>query len=126
MRFLGPPSKAYNPFAPISACKSRIERFKSLFPENAERRDQKEMKLPAVKLPSFDGSDLETFLKDFERWMRLSGCLETSDKFKIDWLVEACSLKVKRLIEKFIEEKKIDQIPVLSQIEILFSRLEKY
>ena len=71
IRFLGTPSEVSNPFAPISASKTRIERFKSLSSENVERRDQKEMKLPAVTLPSFDGSDLETFLKDFERWMRL-------------------------------------------------------
>ena len=96
----------------------------SLSSENVERRDQKELKLPAVKLPSFDGSDLETFLKDFERWLRLSGCLETSDKFKLDWLVEACSPKVKKLVEKVIEEKNFDLLKVLTQLETLFPRLE--
>lgn len=103
MKFLGTPSEISNPFAPISTSKSRIDRFKSLSGENAEKSDQKEMKLPAVKLPSFDGTDLETFWKDFERWLRLSVCLGTSEKFKLDWLVEACSPKVKTLVEKVIE-----------------------
>ena len=41
MRFLGTPSEVSNPFAPISASKSKIERFKSLSAETAERKEQK-------------------------------------------------------------------------------------
>ena len=47
-----------------------------------------------------------------------------SEKFKLDWLVEACTPKVKKLVEKIIEEKKYDLLGVLTQLEILFPKLE--
>ena len=87
MRFLGPPSEASScPFAPMSAYKSRVEHFKSFSAATvSETSERKDMKLPAVILPSFDGQNLEEFLKNWERWLRLSGAQSTDDKFKIDW-----------------------------------------
>jgi len=73
VKFLGPLSEISNPFAPVSSHRSRIEHFKSALktPEvtGSEVVEKKEAKLPAVQLPVFDGSDLDSFLKDFERWL---------------------------------------------------------
>lgn len=130
LRFLGPPSEGSStPFAPVSSHRSRVERFRAAAPsgistETTHPVEKKDLKLPAVKLPVFDGSDLDGFLKDWERWLRLSGVQETSDAYKLDWLLESCTPKVKKLVEKVVEEKQSDLFAVLSQLETLFPKLE--
>ena len=127
LRFLGPPSETTScPFAPVSAYHSRIEKFRSFSvnADNTDHKDRKDMKLPAVKLPTFDGSDLDTFLRDWERWLRLSGAQGANDKFKCDWLIESCTPKIKRLVEKVDDEKAYDLVAVLTTLETLFPKLE--
>ena len=111
-----------SPYAAVSTIRRRIEAFR----ESLERRESRETvqsKLPSVALPQFDGSDLEMFLKDFERWLRLSGVENCSDSFKLDWLIQACTPKVKRIVEKIAEDKK-NLILVLETLELLFPKLE--
>ena len=96
-----------SPFAPISSVEKRLERLKSAMSLSAVQKDVVQSKLPAVPVPTFDGSDLENFLKDWERWLRLSGVQFCSEQVQLDWLVQACTPKVKKLVEKVIEEKKV-------------------
>ena len=49
----------------------------------------------------------------------MDGC---SDAFKLDWLIQACAPKVKRIVEKVIEEKKT-LVFVLEALEVLFPNL---
>jgi len=42
---------------------------------------------------------------------------------QLDWLIQACAPKVKRLVEKIVEEKH-SLIEVLHQLEELFPKLE--
>ena len=74
IKFLGPPSETSGPFAPVSANRSRVERFRvsaggTSTPSGATEQPKTNPKLPQVKLPSFDGLDLDLFLKDWERWL---------------------------------------------------------
>ena len=131
LKFLGPPSDVSavsNPFQPVSAIRKRIEALAGtpslISDKSTEKREPSSSKLPAVTLPTFDGSDLDYFLKQFERWMRLSGISESSDQYKIDWLIEASTPKVKKLVEKVAEETGGKLILVLQKLEILFPKLE--
>ena len=133
LHFLGPPCQLSNPFNPVSSQRSRIDRFKAISRSSPQTQTQsspqeisekREVKVPAVQLPVFDGLDLDTFLKDWERWLRLSGVQDLSDKTKLDWLVEACTPKVKKLVEKVIDEKNFDLLAVFTQLETLFPKLE--
>jgi hypothetical protein len=104
LRYLAPSSHTTvsNPFAPISGLSNRIEAFRASL-SGIHTKDTFSAKLPAIPLPTFDGSDFENFLKEFERWLRLSGIQESPDQLKIDWLIQACSPKVKTLVEKVVQ-----------------------
>ena len=72
LKFLGPPSEisvSTNPFAPVSSLAKRIERFQSAQPSSEVTQMEKSSttKLPSLPLPNFDGTDLESFLKSWER-----------------------------------------------------------
>ena len=77
-------------------------------------------KLPPVLLPQFDGSDPESSLKQFDNCLRLSGVKDSSERFKSDWLVEACTLKVHKFVEKLVEETPDEFLVVLGKMEVLF------
>jgi hypothetical protein len=116
-----------SPFAPVSSLRQRIQSFQvDRTPVQPQITDRKDVlsRLPPVTLPTFDGSDLDTFLKDWQRWLRLSGVCESSEQVKLDWLLESCTPKVKKLVEKVIDESKVSLIEVLLKLETLFPRLE--
>ena len=91
---------------------------------SANSKGSFQSKFPALPLPSFDGSDLENFLKSWERWLRLSGVEFSDDKTKLDWLIESCTPKVKKLVERLVEEIPDDLVKVLQKMETLFPKLE--
>ena len=108
LRFLGKelPVGVLSPFTPVSSLKRRIEQFRhSLQPTSPREREGVQKKLPPLPLPTFDGSDLELFLKEFERWLRLSGVDRCSEVLQLDWLVQASSPKVKRIVGRVVEEQ---------------------
>ena len=126
-RFLGPISDhgthVSNLFALVSSIHQRLQHFQ----QTGERRNSEKSvlsKLPAVQLPTFDGTDLGSFLKNWERWLRLSGVCDSRDKFKLDWLIEACSPKVRKLVEKLVDESPDELLDVLQKMETLFPKLE--
>ena len=80
-------------------------------------------KLPPVPLPTFDGSDLESFLNEFERWLRLSGVEGAPTSFQFDWLVQCTVPKFRKVVERVVEEHK-DWEPLLLALAELFPRLE--
>ena len=113
-----------SPFAPQSSIKKRIDSFQSgNFSSTSDLRENVSSKLPAVPLPTFDGSDSDAFLKEFDRWMRLTGMHSSSVQMQLDWLVQACTPKVKKLVEKVVEEQG-NFVDVLRKLEDLFPKLE--
>ena len=56
-----------SPFAPVSSIRRRIQSFETgiQLRREAQNRDHVQSKLPPIPVPSFDGTDLEAFLKDF-------------------------------------------------------------
>ena len=122
-RFLGKetPLPTSSPFTPLSSLERRIEKFK----ENLESLSGPKVsaKLPPVPLPVFDGGDLELFLKEFERWLRLSGVQSCPESFQLDWLIQCATPKLRRIVEKLVEEQpRLESVSLsLSQ---LFPRLE--
>ena len=81
-------------------------------------------KLPSLTLPVFDGSDLDAFLKAFDRWLVLSGAKGSSDEIKLLWLIECATPKVRKLVEKIVEEHPDNLVIVLTILETLFPKLE--
>lgn len=132
-RFLGPetvPSERTvisSPFAPISAIRQRIESFHLTQPDRSSEtvsKKENQTRLPPLPLPTFDGSDLEPFLKEWQRWLRLTGVQDSADQVKLDWLLECCSPKVRKLVDKVIEESEFSLLTTLMKLEMLFPRLE--
>ena len=123
LKFLGKefPVGAASPFTPLSTLQKRVQHFKASLQNVSSESVQS--KLPPVTLPTFDGSDLESFLKDFERWLRLSGVDKCSESFQLDWLIQAASPKVKRIVERVVEEEG-NLEKVLESLAELFPRLE--
>ena len=72
--------------------------------QRQEEKDHIQSQFTAVPVPTFDGSDADAFLTEFEGWMRLTGVNEGSPQLKLDWLIQACTPKVKKLVEKVVEE----------------------
>ena len=97
LRFLGKESIAsvLNPFTPVSSLRKRIEQFRHSLQSSSAEREGVSTKLPPLPLPTFDGSDLENFLKEFERWLRLSGVDKSSEVLHLDRLVQAAVPKSK-------------------------------
>ena len=85
-RFLGKESFAtsfQSPFTPLSSLQKRIENLKHSL-SSASSGEAVQTKLPPIPLPVFDGTDLENFLKEFGRWLRLSGVDHCSHTFQLD------------------------------------------
>ncbi len=127
-RFLGTLSdqSSVNPssaFAPISTIRKRIESFQVEDPHGPPK-ETLQSELPPVTLPTFDGSDLDYCLKRWHRWLRLCGLVQAPDQAKLDWLVEACTPKVQKLVEKVVEDSNNNLHHVLLKLEELFPRLE--
>jgi hypothetical protein len=125
-RYLGSTSSTGGGSAltPMSGHRSMVENFLKTHSDESSGKGEVSGKLPQVKLPEFDGQNLETFLKDFSRFLRLSGGNTMSEKLKLDWLIESITPKVKRLIEKLVEESDSRLEKVLRQMEALFPKIE--
>lgn len=121
-------SSSKSPFQPLTSLRRRIEALKGSDSEETARSITTTAvaasRLPAVNLPSFDGSDLETFLKEFSRWLRLTGLTNAQDTVKCDWLIQACTIKVKKILEKLVDDTNNEFSKVLDKMEVLFPRLE--
>ena len=62
-------------------------------------------KVPNFELPTFTPDDLETWLRRFARWLRLTGLHDSSDMSKIDWVVFSCKdAKVNKLLSDIAED----------------------
>ena len=123
-RYLGttvptPPSKT--PFAPTASVVKKVEELVSVSLPPSDR--QATTKLPILKLPEFTGVDLEDFLDEFGRWLRLSGVQHENEQTKLDWLLESCSHKIKPVVKKLIKEHN-DLGEVLHRMSKLFPKLE--
>ena len=122
-KFLGKETPVPNssPFTPLSSLEKRIHQFRL----NLESQvgHPVSAKLPPVPLPVFDGSDLELFLKEFERWLRLSGVQSCPESYQLDWLIQCATPKLKRIVERVVEEQpKLES--VLLALSQLFPKLE--
>jgi len=124
-RFLGKESflsSVQSPFTPISTLQKRIEHLKHSL-SSPSVGEGVQTKLPLIPLPVFDGVDLENFLKEFERWLRLSGVDKCSQILQLVWLIPASSPKVKRIVERLVEESGTLGL-VLEALAQLFPKLE--
>ena len=61
-------------------------------------------RVPGLEMSKFDGSDAEAWLREQQRWMRLTGVIRAPEGTKLDWAVAAATMKVKRLVERLAEE----------------------
>ena len=90
-----------SPFAPLQTVKTRLEELKkakeTMSPSSAQSR------LPTISPPIFDGTDYEQFCKEFSRFLRLTGVVNADNLTKKDWLIQACSPKVKKIVETLAE-----------------------
>ena len=99
-----------SPFAPVSLVRKRIESFQLAILQLQTGKEHVLSQLPPVPVPTFDGSDSETFLKEFERWMRLTGVTDGSGQLQLDWLIQACTPKVRNRVENVVEEHDGDLV----------------
>ena len=116
------PRSLPNPFTPVSTLSRQIAELEGLG-ARLSVAEPCSAKLPAMPLPNFDGIDLDIFLVDFARWLRLSGLSQASQSTQIDWFVTCCSPKVKKIAEKIAGEcTSLKQ--VLLKLESIFPKLE--
>ncbi len=120
--FLGS-STDHSVFAPVSTIRKRIDSFCASKSSGSSPESFSQSKLPPVTLPTFNGSDLDIFLKRWQRWLRLCGLEHAPDQAKLDWLIEACTPRVLNLVEKVVEENN-NLHQVLCKREELFPKLE--
>ena len=125
-RFLGTSFESSTPFAPRSTIETKISKISSMHKseKDSEKEEQKIMtKLPMVKLPEFSGVDFEEFLDDFQRWLRMTNVISEPQDTKIDWLLEACSIKVRPMVKKLISEST-SLSEILQHMSKLFPKLD--
>jgi hypothetical protein len=112
------------PFTPRSTVTSKIASISKRQERDEETDSKVQTKLPMIKIPEFQGIDLEDFLDDFERWLRLTGLQNEPPQTKLDWLIEACQGKTKPIVKKLIKETNWDLEVVLQGMSKLFPKLE--
>ena len=125
-RFLGTSFESSTPFAPRSTIETKISKISSMHKseKDSEKEEQKIMtKLPMVKLPEFSGVDFEEFLDDFQRWLRMTNVISEPQDTKIDWLLEACSIKVRPMVKKLMSEST-SLSEILQHMSKLFPKLD--
>ena len=122
-------SPTFTPFTPRTTIETKINKIaKKEKKEEDDEEDEKEgkkvtTKLPSINNPEFSGEDFESFLEDFERWMRLTGLEDEKELTKLDWLVECTQGKAKILVKKLVKDKK-NLGDVLRGMSKLFPKLE--
>ena len=121
-------SDGVTPFTPRTFVEERITKIvskkeKDDDDEEEEKGKKVTTKLPSIKSPEFSGEDFESFLEDFERWMRLTGLENEKEVTKLDWLVECTTGKAKVLVKKLARESQ-HLGEVLRKMSKLFPKLE--
>ena len=122
-QFLGKetPSPAKTPFAPVSTTSRKIAELSEL--SFIKEKANTTTKLPMLQPLSFNGVDLDDFLDEFSRWLRLSGVSGEDDSIKIDWLIEFSSPKVRPIVKKLARD--YDTLKeVLEGMSKLFPKME--
>lgn len=117
------PSSMKAPFAPILVGNSAISELKEQRSSSSNSILQANAKLPNAELPKFDGSDLEDYAKEFLRFLRLTGTIDSDDQVKIDWFLQGCHVKIKKLVQKVADENRSFGA-FLSKLENLFPKIE--
>ena len=112
-----------SPFTPLPSIKRQLAELKKLSESVASSSLGTAARLPPVTLPSFDGQDLEGFLREVLRWLRLSQLTTAEDQVKLDWLYQACTGKVKRILDGILE-KETHFESVLERLAELFPKVE--
>ena len=114
-----PPSLGMSPFSPLPSLEKQYQKLKMEMDQPPEEKDKQTLqgKLPQVECPMFDGQDLESFVRNFSRFLRLTGLVHASDMVKRDWLINSMSAKVKRTLERINDE--------VSSFDELFDRLQR-
>ena len=117
-RYLGPSSPApcvtHSPFAPLPFSRTSFD---------VDLPSSTISKLPSIPLPSFEGSNLEQFHKEFSRFVRLTGLSSAEEHIQKDWLILCCHPKIKPLIEKVCcDQRTLSE--VFSGLHTLFPSLE--
>ena len=128
-RLLGTSFESSTPFAPRSTIETKISKIASMHKKDEEKfeseTEQKIMtKLPMVKLPEFAGQDFEEFLDEFQRWLRMTNVIKEPQETKIDWLLEACSNKIRPMVKKLVQESTT-MSEILLGMSKLFPKLDK-
>lgn len=113
-----------SPFAPVPTLKARLEELKKVTDNTSQGpENHSQSKLPAINPPTFDGSDYETFCKEFLRFLRLTGPLNADSLTKKDWLIHSCSPKVRKVVEA-LGEKEDSFENFLERISQVFPKVE--
>ena len=122
LRLLGrdPLPPVASPFTPHSSLEARISKLKEGL---RKTKSIVSAKLPSIPLPEFDGTDLPHFLKDFERWLRLSGVEGASEALQLDWLVQCSTVKVKKIVERVVEEHSSLEAGALEAVLLSLAQL---
>ena len=114
------PSPVPSPFAPSNSGLKRLIDLETTFSVPTSTMPTR---VPTVELPKFDGSDLESFYRDFLRWLRLCNLGAANDSLKIDWFLCCCGPKVKKICEK-VAERELSFAGIISKMESLFPSIE--
>ena len=124
LEILGKDAGANGPFTPISSLKKRLEDLKR-FSENSNlartSSTQISTKLPSIPLPNFDGNDFDSFCKELFRFMRLSNLAQADDQTKLDWLIQALSPKLRKILESILERTSEFDV-VIVELDKVFQR----
>ena len=81
------------------------------------------VKLPTITCTPFQGTDLDEWIEEYSRWMRLTGVQNEPKHVKTDLLIENCGPKVRPLIKKLVLEIE-DFQQVIVHMGKLFPKME--
>ena len=84
-----------SPFTPMSSTHIYKAPAKKAIKQTAAR-------LPMVEAPQIEGQ-LKTFIKEFQRWGRLTGVDQEEDSIHMDWVVSLSKGKHKELLARVAE-----------------------
>ena len=72
-------------------------------------------------LVPFDGGDLDTWCRGWEKWLRMVGLSGADDRTKRDWLEKSMPAKTKRIIEMLPDTLSLTE--VLARVNLLHPSL---
>lgn len=88
-----------SPFIPLVLSSPALEVLKDQLGHTEGDSMHQSGKLPAITPPVFDGSDFDNFCTQFVRFMRLTGLLQANSVVQVDWVVNCCAPKIRRIAE---------------------------